>query len=165
MTEIERVLEELAVHAPVDRADWEDVEKRAARRRRRRYRAAPDAKQVLDRVLLSSRTRLALLAAAVAVAALVALLVTSPWSSSPGFLERAQAALSESQGRRPAHEVGGDDDLYAGGGALSPPPPRRSWTDLRPPYRYRAFIDIPQRATASPERRWRSAARSTPWKR
>ena len=142
MTEIERVLEELAVHAPVDRADWEDVEKRAARRRRRRYRAAPDAKQVLDRVLLSSRTRLVLLAATVAVAALVALLVTSPWSSSPGFLERAQAALSSTAGGV-LHMKWDVTTTFTKEGCTVTSAPQEIWTDETPPYRYRAFVDIP----------------------
>ena len=164
MTEIERVLEELAVHAPVDRADWEDVEKRAARRRRRRYRAAPDAKQVLDRVLLSSRTRLVLLAATVAVAALVALLVTSPWSSSPGFLERAQAALSSTAGGV-LHMKWDVTTTFTKEGCTAPPPLRRSGPTRRRRIVTGRSSTFPYRATASPERRWRSAARSTPWKR
>ena len=43
---------------------------------------------------LSGRSRLVLGAATLAVAAAVALVVTAPWDSSPGFLARAQAALT-----------------------------------------------------------------------
>jgi hypothetical protein len=43
---------------------------------------------------LSDRSRLVLAAATLAIAAAVALLVTAPWESSPGFLARAQAALT-----------------------------------------------------------------------
>ena len=45
---------------------------------------------------LSGRSRLVLAAATLAIAAAVALLVTAPWDSSPGFLARAQAALTRS---------------------------------------------------------------------
>jgi hypothetical protein len=43
---------------------------------------------------LSGRSRLVLATATLAIAAAVALLVTAPWDSSPGFLVRAQAALT-----------------------------------------------------------------------
>jgi hypothetical protein len=43
---------------------------------------------------LSSRSRLVMAAATLAIAAAVALLATAPWDSSPGFLARAQAALT-----------------------------------------------------------------------
>ena len=45
-----------------------------------------------------ARKRLALTAAAVAVVAVAALLFAAPWSSSPGFLERAEAALTPPAG-------------------------------------------------------------------
>jgi hypothetical protein len=43
---------------------------------------------------LSGRSRLVMAAATLAIAAAVALIVTAPWESSPGFLARAQAALT-----------------------------------------------------------------------
>jgi len=43
---------------------------------------------------LSGRSRLVVAAATLAIAAAVVLLVTAPWDSSPGFLARAQAALT-----------------------------------------------------------------------
>lgn len=43
---------------------------------------------------LPGQTRLVLAAATLAIAAAVALIVTAPWDSSPGFLARAQAALT-----------------------------------------------------------------------
>ncbi len=43
---------------------------------------------------LSGRSRLVLAAATLAIAAAVALIVIAPWNNSPGFLARAQAALT-----------------------------------------------------------------------
>jgi hypothetical protein len=57
-----------------------------AHARRRRWRGHP------------SRNRLLLAAATLAIATAVALLVVAPWSSSPGFLARAEAALTPPAG-------------------------------------------------------------------
>ena len=75
--------------------------------------------------------------AAITGATAAALFVSSPWQSSPGFLERAQAALTPPPGRilhmkwqmivtseDPACTSTGDNEV---------------WIDLAPPHRYRGF--------------------------
>ena len=46
----------------------------------------------------SGRNRVLLVAAMLPIAAAVALLVAAPWKGSPGFLERAEAALTPDAG-------------------------------------------------------------------
>jgi hypothetical protein len=109
-----------------------------AGRRRWRWRGHP------------GRSRLLLTAATLAIATAVALLVTAPWSSSPGFLARAEAALkppadtvlhikweTTSTWTRPACTV------TRGQGEV--------WVDGAPPHSYRASLnDLPDPADADP---------------
>jgi hypothetical protein len=95
-----------------------------------------------DRVRLRShrrRNRVLLIAATLPIAAAVALLVTAPWSNSPGFLERAQAALTAPAGsvlymRWEVTRTSTDFGCTVAAG------PNEMWVDQTPPYRYR-FID------------------------
>jgi hypothetical protein len=66
----------------------------AAERQQQQARSSGDRRPWLS----LGRNRLALTAATVAVVAVAALLFTTPWSSSPGFLDRAEAALTPSPG-------------------------------------------------------------------
>jgi hypothetical protein len=111
--------------------------------------AAADRQQNRVSAPRFGRPRLGLLAATVAVAALVALLVTSPWRSSPGFLERAEAALSDARGGV-LHMRWKVTTTFTQGGCSVTSVPQEIWTDLRPPYRYRAFIDLPLAGDCEP---------------
>jgi hypothetical protein len=96
------------------------------------------------------RNRLLLAAATLAIAAAVALLFTAPWSSSPGFLARAEAALTPPAGTvlhmkwettstwtRPFCTV------IRGQGEV--------WIDGAPPHTYRLLLnDLPDPANADP---------------
>jgi hypothetical protein len=84
--------------------------------------------------------RLLLTSASVAVAAVVALLVTTPWSSSPGFLERAQATLTP-----PARTVlhyKSEVILTSTDPACTVTRPIEIWIDETPPHRYRALTNV-----------------------
>jgi hypothetical protein len=61
----------------------------------RRYVAPARPRRFGGRVVV---VRLALLTATVAIAAAVALFITTPWSSSPSFLAQAEAALTQPKG-------------------------------------------------------------------
>jgi hypothetical protein len=83
--------------------------------------------------------RLLLISATLAIATAVGLLVTSPWSSSPGFLERAEAAL-----RAPAGTVLHQKWVLT---TTSTEPactvrrgPSEIWIDQTPPHRYRVLL-------------------------
>jgi hypothetical protein len=65
----------------------------AAAERQHDHISAPASRRRLGG--LSGRSRLVMAAATLAIAAAVALIVTAPWDSSPGFLARAQAALTQ----------------------------------------------------------------------
>jgi hypothetical protein len=106
---------------------------------RQRHHAAASAVRIQLRARIAQH-RLLLIAATLAVAAAAALLVTSPWSSSPGFLERAQAALTppaatvlhyKSKGivisRDPACTVSRSTEI---------------WIDQTPPHHYRALMNL-----------------------
>jgi hypothetical protein len=89
------------------------------------------------------RHRRILTAAALSIAAAVALLVVAPWSSSPGFLEDAQAALTPPAGTI-VHQrwelTATSTDL----GCTVTRGPNEIWIDQRPPYTYRALVnDLP----------------------
>lgn len=117
MIEIEQVLDELASDAPVGRANWEDVRTRA-RRRQRGYRAV------------------AFVMVAVA-AATAALALSTPWNSSPTFLEKAQAALTPPAGtilHMKYEWTFTSKDLAC----TVTRGPTEFWIDQEPPYRYRA---------------------------
>jgi hypothetical protein len=99
--------------------------------------AAADRQLALSTVRahrLASQVLLA--AAALSVAAAVALFVTTPWRSSPGFLERAEAALTAPAGSilhyREESEIADD----SGCAKIS----HEIWIDQAPPHRYRALL-------------------------
>ena len=69
------------------------------------------------------RDRLLASIATLVIAAVVALLFASPWSDSPGFLDRAQAALTADPRDGPAREMGGDVELDR------PRVHHRTWTE------------------------------------
>jgi hypothetical protein len=74
--------------------------------------------------------------AAVVAAAVAALLVSSPWQSSPGFLERAQAALTPPPGTVLHMKLVMTENRV---GCKVTHPPIEYWVDLEPPYNWRAF--------------------------
>ncbi|HET8873439.1 MAG TPA: hypothetical protein VFM83_07115, partial [Gaiellaceae bacterium] len=84
------------------------------------------------------RTALALAAVAGAVAA--ALFVSSPWKSSPGFLEQVQAAVTPRAGTVLHFKLVMTENRA---GCKVTHPPIESWADLTPPYNWRAF-DVKQ---------------------
>ena len=100
------------------------------------------------------RTMLAF--AAVAGAAAAALFISTPWTTSPGFLERAQAALTPPAGtilhyRSEATMTSTDPACTVRRG------PHEFWIDQTPPHRFRALLnDLPK--TQGPIRA-RSSAR------
>jgi hypothetical protein len=94
------------------------------------------------RRLPSGRNRL-LLAATLSIAAVVALLVTAPWSTSPGFLEEAQAALTPPAGTI-VHQRWEVTSSSTSLGCTVTRGPNEIWIDQKPPYRYRALVnDLP----------------------
>jgi hypothetical protein len=96
---------------------------------------------VLD--LLRDRPRRVALGAAVLVGAVaVALFVTAPWSRTPGFLERAQAALVPPTGSI-LHFSWVDRTSVPGFGCTSSMKVEL-WIDGRPPNRYRALVTVPK---------------------
>jgi hypothetical protein len=82
------------------------------------------------------RNRLLLAAAALPVAAAVALFFTAPWKSSPGFLERAQAALAPPEGSV-LHLRWRETHISKGLGCTVTLDPTELWADQTPPHRYR----------------------------
>ena len=94
--------------------------------------------------------RIVLGLAAVATAVGSALFVSAPWKNSPGFLERAQAALTPPTGTvlhvkyRPGRPRGTRRDQCAIGSEF--------WIDQTPPYRYRILRPFPVPAFCSTSR-------------
>jgi hypothetical protein len=108
-----------------------------------------------------TRHRFVLVSATVVIAAAVALVVTAPWSTSPGFLKRAQAALAP----RPTTVL----HFKSEGTLISTDPvctvtrPIEIWIDQTPPHRYRALthVDLPP-ASAGSDLRALVCSRGTP---
>jgi hypothetical protein len=87
-----------------------------------------------------SRNRLLLTSAALSAVAAVALLFTAPWNSSPGFLARAEAALTPPAGtilhmKWESTETPNDPPCTATRG------PSEIWIDQTEPHRYHALLD------------------------
>lgn len=96
------------------------------------------------RVLRRMRNRrggIALACAVLSVAVVAALFVDAPWKSSPGFLERAQAALTPPEGMilHATWEVTRTSRDY---GCTVTPGPTELWADLSTPDRYRMIARI-----------------------
>jgi hypothetical protein len=96
------------------------------------------------------RTRLVLASATLLAAAALALLFTAPWNESPGFLERAQAALAPPAGTI-LHMKWGVTSTWPSPACTVTRGPNEIWIDQAPPHRYRAILDDPPIASALPE--------------
>jgi hypothetical protein len=88
----------------------------------------------------SGRTRLLLAAATPPIAAALALLVSAPWNNSPGFLERAQAALTPDAGTI-LHEKWEVTATSTDPACTVTHGPNEIWIDQTPPHRYRALLN------------------------
>jgi hypothetical protein len=108
-----------------------------------------------------ARHRLVLVSATLVIAAAVALVITAPWSTSPGFLERAQAALTP----RPTTVLHfkSEGTLISTDPACTVTRPTEIWIDQTPPHRYRAltYVDLPP-ASPGPDLRALVCSRGTP---
>jgi hypothetical protein len=86
--------------------------------------------------LHARRGHVLLVAAAMSIAAVVTLVISTPWKGSPGFLERAEAALIPPAGSilhyRWEREVESGSGCATGVGEI--------WIDQAPPHGYRAFL-------------------------
>ena len=99
----------------------------------------------------SGRNRLLLAAATLPIAAAVALLFTAPWNNSPGFLERAQAALTPPAGTI-LHQKWELTSTSTDPACTVTRGPNEIWIDQTPPYRYRVLLNDlpPDPGTADP---------------
>jgi hypothetical protein len=87
---------------------------------------------------LLSRGRLLVAAATLVIAAAATLFFTAPWSSSPSFLERAQAALAQDAGV--LHATWEITSTSTDRACTVTRGPEEIWIDEAPPYRYRAIL-------------------------
>lgn len=86
------------------------------------------------------RTRLLLTAATMAIGTAVALLFTAPWSNSPSFLARAQAALTPRAGMI-LHEKWQLRSASTDPACTVTRDPSEIWIDQTPPSRYRLLMN------------------------
>jgi hypothetical protein len=96
-----------------------------------------------------ARHRLLLTSATLSVAAAAALLVTTPWSTSPGFLEQAQAALTPPAGTI-LHQKWEFTSTSTDPACTVTHGPNEIWIDQTPPHRYRVLLNMPDPADADP---------------
>jgi hypothetical protein len=92
---------------------------------------------------LRTTNRVLLVTGAVSIAAALALVVSAPWSNSPGLLEEAQAALTAPPDtiRHDKWEVTSTSTEPA---CTVTRGPTELWTDTMPPYRWRVLLrDLP----------------------
>ena len=117
----------------------EDAQRRASAR-------AIDGEHELQRGALRRIRRpryIALAVAALAAAAAAALFVTTPWNSTPGVLERAQAALTPPAGTI-LHQKWEMTSISTDPACTVTRGPSEIWIDQEPPHRYRALLnDLP----------------------
>jgi hypothetical protein len=118
-----------------------DAERRASGRLAQAIDRRPRATAHLLGVVRQRRKGLALAPAVLAATAAVALFLTAPWSSTPGFLEKADAALTPPVGSILHFKViltvtSKELDCTAAR-------PTEVWIDQTPPHRYRALIPEP----------------------
>jgi hypothetical protein len=111
----------------------------AAERQLRHVPAPVRHRRFRDRV---QAPRLLLGGAAVAVAAAAALFFTTPWSSSPGFLAKAQAALTPPKGKI-LHMKTQTTVISTDPRCTITQDPVEIWIDQTPPYMHRAIIEGP----------------------
>src|SRR5262249_23653413 len=86
------------------------------------------------------RHRRALVIAVLAGTAVTALFVTAPWNNSPGFLERAQAALTPAGWILHARWIDRDTSKVLGCTITAR---MEVWVDRTPPHRFRAVMPAP----------------------
>ena len=98
----------------------------------RQHRSAPIATGLWGR--LRAPSRVLLVTASVSIAAVLALVVSAPWSDSPGLLEEAQAALTAPPDtiRHEKWEVTSTSTEHA---CTVTRGPSELWVDPMPPYR------------------------------
>jgi hypothetical protein len=120
----------------------EDAERRASARLAKVIERRPRATAHLLGVVRQRRKGLALAPAVLAATAALVLILTAPWSSTPGFLEKAEAALTPPPGGSILHFRVVETQISK---ELGCSPSRRVevWIDRRPPHRYRALIAWP----------------------
>jgi hypothetical protein len=125
---------------PVEDADWPEVETRAdaIAVARTDLESAIGREQARRRASRRRRRFVALAVAALAGATIAALFVSTPWKSSPGFLERAQAALTPPAGSI-LHERWKTTWTSREFGCTVTTGPDEIWYDQTPPHRYRAL--------------------------
>jgi hypothetical protein len=117
----------------------------AAAERQHRQDAVPVERRPLRTRV--PRPRLLVTSATLAIAAGVALFLTTPWSGSPDFLARAQAALTPPTGTV-LHEKW-QDTVTPTDRACTATRVNEIWVEETPPHRYRALIDLPHPGDSS----------------
>jgi hypothetical protein len=101
------------------------------------------------------RKRVLLASATASIAAAVALLVTAPWNDSPGFLERAQAALTPDP-ETVLHQRWEVTSISTDPACTVAHGPNEIWIDQTPPHTYRAVLHFPREPRDLPAFRCRS---------
>jgi hypothetical protein len=115
----------------------------AAADRRHAHLAVPAPRRGLRAHLGPKRKRLVLTSAALSIAAAVAFLFTAPWSNSPSFLARAEAALTPPNGTV-LHMKWDVTSTSTDSGCKVTRGPSQIWIDQAPPHRYRVLLnDLP----------------------
>lgn len=97
------------------------------------------ASRELPRIRLPRAAIALTFAAVLGVVAIGALFVDSPWKSSPGFLERAQAALTPPEGMI-LHAKWVETRTSREYGCTFTPGPNELWADLSATYKYRLIM-------------------------
>jgi hypothetical protein len=125
----------------------------AKRQASARLARAVDREQMLGRrvprLVLEPSAYLALALAVVAGATATALFISTPWSNSPGFLARAQAALTPRAGMI-LHEKWEATTMSTDPACRVTHGRSEIWIDETPPFRYRALAnDFPPLACSS----------------
>jgi hypothetical protein len=100
----------------------------------RQHRSAPMATGLWGR--LGARRRVLLVTASVSIAAVLALVVSAPWSNSPGLLEQAQAALTAPPDTI-RHEKWEVTSTSTEAACTVTRGPSELWADTTPPFRWR----------------------------
>jgi hypothetical protein len=108
----------------------------AAARRQLEHAPVPAGRRRLRADL--GRSRLILTAATLSIATAVALVFTAPWNNSPGFLERAQAALTPPAGTF-VHQKWEWTTTMTEPRCRVTNGPNEMWIDQTPPHRYRGL--------------------------
>jgi hypothetical protein len=89
-----------------------------------------------------ARHRILLTSAILAIAAVVSVVVSAPWSNSPGFLERAQAALTP-DAETVLHQKWEVTSSSTDPACAVTHGPNEIWIDQTSPHRYRALLNFP----------------------